>query len=152
MCHNLKLKNMKNLFIIKKALICTTLLMSCYSLNGFSQETTPETTRIQLQLSIDYNKSGSHDWRRTPPATRVVLPSVFYDSNDKTITLSSEMKHEGVNVEILDGEGNVWLQECVTIETGKSAIIDIETLPSDVYNIRIWIGGKAYIATFTLEE
>lgn len=62
------------------------------------------------------------------------------------------MKHEGVNVEILDGEGNVWLQECVTIETGKSAIIDIETLPSDVYNIRIWIGGKAYIATFTLEE
>lgn len=133
---------MKSNFIIK-LFICITML--CVSLCANCQ--------IDALKSIQFTlKKYSHGWQRTPSATPIVLPSVFYDPATKEICFTSEVNMDELPIEISDKNENVWLQKYVTIESEKSTTIDIKFLPSGKYNLMMWIGGCAYVGIFEIEE
>ncbi len=96
-------------------------------------------------------KINKHDKRRSPSTEKIVLPSVYYDPIAELLIFSSETALASLPVEVLDEAENVWMQETLTVESGRTSAVSVSSLPAGAYTVRIWMKGLAYIGVFEVE-
>lgn len=99
-------------------------------------------------MSEDKN---AHGIRRSPSTEKIVLPSVYYDPIAELLIFSSETALASLPVEVLDEAENVWMQETLTVESGRTSAVSVSSLPAGAYTVRIWMKGLAYIGVFEVE-
>ncbi len=131
-----------NRYSLVRLIISLAILLCCGTFNGHSQN---------AQNLIQLVKTNKHHLQRSPSNEKIVLPSVYYDPIAELLIFSSETALASLPVEVLDEAENVWMQETLTVESGRTSAISVSSLPAGTYTVRIWIKGLAYIGVFEVE-